>query len=160
VVGAAIDGHDRTHRAIGRGKLPLLFAGQRREPYSAHAGTGCARCRLADHGARSGRRRAYLRQLARRTGVFASIAMRPLLDATFAGQSEHSIRFDLESGWRCHLFVLADDLVRVLFLRDDTVREPRSWMVAPGGIDVPWEGRDRRDVSAFPCPPPSIVEDA
>ena len=34
--------------------------------------------------------------------------MRPLLDATFAGQSAHSIRFDLESGWRCQVFALAE----------------------------------------------------
>ena len=84
--------------------------------------------------------------------------MRPLLDATFAGQSEHSIRFDLESGWRCQLFALADDLIRVLFLHNDAFREPRSWMVAPGGIDVPWEGRDRRDLTGFACPPFSVTE--
>ena len=28
-----------------------------------------------------------------------------------------SVRFDLEAGWQCRIFVLADDLVRVLFLR-------------------------------------------
>ena len=86
--------------------------------------------------------------------------MRPLLNATFAGRSEHSIGFDLESGWHCHVFVLADDLIRLLFVRDDTLREPRSWMIAPNDVDVPWEGRDRRDVNGFPCPPFSIVEDA
>jgi alpha-glucosidase len=78
--------------------------------------------------------------------------MRPLRNARFAGRSADSLRFDFEAGWQCRLFVLADDLVRVLFLRDEALKEPRSWMVAPAGVDVPWEGRDRLDVSAFARP--------
>ena len=56
--------------------------------------------------------------------------------------------------------VLADDLVRVLFVRDGALKEPRTWMVAPAGADVPWEGRDRLDVSAFACPPFSLAQPA
>jgi len=78
--------------------------------------------------------------------------MRPLVDAKFAGRSGDSLRFDCEAGWQCRIFVLTDDLVRVLFLRDETPKEPRTWMVAPDGVDVPWEGRDRLDVSAFARP--------
>ena len=55
------------------------------------------------------------------------------------------------------MFVLADDLVRVLFLRDETLKEPRTWMVAPAGGDVPWEGRDRLDVGAFARPAFDVV---
>ncbi len=85
--------------------------------------------------------------------------MRPIGGARFAGRSAHFVRFDLDSGWSCQLFVLADDLVRVLLLRNDTFKEPRTWMIAPGDVDVPWEGRDRRDVSVFPSPPFSVVDD-
>ena len=83
--------------------------------------------------------------------------MRPLRNAQFAGRSADSLRFDFDAGWQCRVFVLADDLVRVLFLRDETLKEPRTWMVAPAGVDVPWEGRDRLDVSAFPRPAFDVV---
>ncbi len=68
------------------------------------------------------------------------------------------MRFDLEADWRCEVFVLADDLIRVLFLHKDTFKEPRSWTVAPGDADVPWEGRDRRDVTGFGCPAFAVAE--
>src|SRR5215831_19541241 len=75
--------------------------------------------------------------------------MRPLADASYAGCVEDSLRFDLASGWQCRIFVLADDLVRVLFLRNGELKEPRTWTVAPGGVDTPWEGRNRLDTSVF-----------
>ena len=78
--------------------------------------------------------------------------------ATFAGRLANSVRFDFESDWCCQVFVLADDLIRVLFLRNNTFREPRSWTVAPGDIDVPWTGRDRRDLNGFSCPAFAVAE--
>ena len=84
--------------------------------------------------------------------------MQALRTATFAGRLANSVRFDLEAGWRCEVFVLADDLIRVLFLHKDTFKEPRSWTVAPGDADVPWEGRDRRDVTGFGCPAFAVAE--
>ena len=84
--------------------------------------------------------------------------MQALRTATFAGRLANSVRFDLEAGWRCEVFVLADDLIRVLFLHKETFREPRSWTVAPGDADVPWEGRDRRDVTGFGCPAFAVAE--
>src|SRR5207237_5672554 len=53
---------------------------------------------------------------------------------------------------QCRICALADDLVRVLLLRNGTLKEPRTWMVAPANVDVPWEGRDRLDVGGFPRP--------
>jgi len=50
--------------------------------------------------------------------------MRPLIRATFAGREGATLRFAFEAGWECRLYVLADDLVRVLFVRNGTVREP------------------------------------
>ena len=60
--------------------------------------------------------------------------------------------FELDSGWQCALYVLADDLLRLLFVRDGTLKEPRTWMVVPDGRDVPREGCDRLDVSRFARP--------
>ena len=79
--------------------------------------------------------------------------MLPLVAATFAGHTADGARFTFDNGWECRVYVLADDLVRVLFIGPDGVREPRTWMVAPNGVDVPWEGRDRLDIAAFPRPP-------
>lgn len=79
--------------------------------------------------------------------------MQPLIAASFAGRIDGGARFAFDSGWECRIFVLAEDLVRVLFLHPDGLREPRTWMVAPNGADVVWEGRDRLDVTAFGCPP-------
>src|SRR5258705_10180317 len=83
--------------------------------------------------------------------------MRPLVNAKFAGESGDSLRFDCEAGWQCRVFVLADDLVRVLFLRDETLKEPRTWMVVPAGGDAPWEGGGRPVGGAFARPPLCVV---
>ena len=78
--------------------------------------------------------------------------MRPLTSSSLAEQTEYGARAALDDGWECRIFVLADDLIRVLFVPPDGLREPRTWTVAPAGTDVPWEGRDRLDVSLFPRP--------
>jgi len=51
-----------------------------------------------------------------------------------------------------HIFVLEEDIVRVLLLPDGSVHAPRSWAICPGGEDVPPEGRDRFDLSGFSLP--------
>ena len=59
-----------------------------------------------------------------------------------------------------HLFVLEDDIVRVMVLPGGTLRSPRSWTVAPGAEDVPAEGRDRFDLTGFSCPAFTVEESA
>ncbi len=78
--------------------------------------------------------------------------MQPLVHARFVGPVGDSVRFELDSGWQCRLHVLAEDMVRVLLVRNGEPREPRTWMIAPGGVDVPWEGRDRLDAGGFALP--------
>ena len=80
-------------------------------------------------------------------------AMQSLVAAAFIERTPEGARFAFDSGWECRICILADDLFRVLFVPPDGLRERRTWMVAPGGIDVPWEGRNRLDVSAFERPP-------
>jgi len=72
-----------------------------------------------------------------------------MIKASLGERTAEGARFVLDGGWQCWIFVLADDLVRVLFLGPEGLREPRTWMVAPHGQDVPWEGRDRLDVAHF-----------
>jgi len=84
--------------------------------------------------------------------------MQSLVDARYGGRTGEGATFDLAHGWQCRVFVLAEDLFRVLLLRDRRLKEPRSWMVAPHGLDVPWEGRERLDTSGFPKPRHMIDE--
>ncbi len=55
-------------------------------------------------------------------------------------------------GATAHVFVLEQDIVRLLVLPDGQLRFPRSWAIAPGLEDLPAEGRDRFDISGFSCP--------
>ncbi len=51
-----------------------------------------------------------------------------------------------------HVFILEDDIVRVMVLPDGAIHQPVTWAIAPGFDDVPVEGRDRFDLSGFTCP--------
>lgn len=63
-------------------------------------------------------------------------------------------RIDLASSTpaTAHIFILEDDIVRVMVLPDGAVHQPVTWAIAPGLDDVPVEGRDRFDLSSFTCP--------
>ncbi len=51
-----------------------------------------------------------------------------------------------------HIFVLEDDLLRVMVLANGGPDQPRSWAIAPGLEDLPAEGRDRFDLAGFTLP--------
>jgi alpha-glucosidase len=56
-------------------------------------------------------------------------------------------------GMTVRISLLAADIVRVLFMREDGLRLDRTWtVVAHGENDVPWEGRDRLDESSWSAP--------
>jgi len=69
-----------------------------------------------------------------------------------AEQAGPRITLSSETGAVAHVFVLEDDLIRLMVLPDGVLRHPRSWTIAPGADDVAGEGRDRFDVSGFSCP--------
>lgn len=58
------------------------------------------------------------------------------------------------------VFVLEDDVVRLLVLPDGQLRQPRTWAIAPGLDDLPPEGRDRFDLRGFTCPAYTLEETA
>ena len=64
-----------------------------------------------------------------------------------------------EGGAEVHIFVLEDDIVRVLVLPDGALRQPKTWAIAPGALDVAAAGRDRYDVSGFSLPPFDLRQD-
>ncbi len=57
-----------------------------------------------------------------------------------------------DQGYRAEVFVLAEDIIRVLLILPEGLSGLNTWAIAPGLDDVPPEGRDRRDVTGFVCP--------
>ena len=77
--------------------------------------------------------------------------MKPIRRARLAASTKGGVRLDCGDGVACRISFLLPDLARVLFLRGERAVAPRTWMVpAYGATDVPWEGRDRLDDSAWP----------
>jgi alpha-glucosidase len=58
-----------------------------------------------------------------------------------------------------HIWVLEEDIVRVMLLPQGRPQMPRSWTVAPGLENLPVEGRDRFDVSGFSLPAFELKEE-
>lgn len=58
-----------------------------------------------------------------------------------------------------HIWVLEEDIVRVLLLPQGRLQMPRSWTVAPGLENLPVEGRDRFDLSGFSLPAFELKEE-
>jgi alpha-glucosidase len=80
----------------------------------------------------------------------ASLADPPIF--RLAERDGARVTLQAEGGAVAHLFVLEEDIVRVMVLPDGVLRFPRTWAIAPGLPDTPWEGRDRFDVSSFTRP--------
>jgi alpha-glucosidase len=57
-----------------------------------------------------------------------------------------------------HLFILEQDIIRVLVLPDGQLRFPKTWAIAPGLEDVPLAGRDRLDLEQFTLPAFELTE--
>ncbi|SAK58937.1 alpha-glucosidase [Caballeronia fortuita] len=64
-------------------------------------------------------------------------------------RTDNRVTLKSDDGARIELFVLADDIIRVLVLPHGELRGPRTWAIAPGLDDVPLEGRDRYDLGGF-----------
>jgi len=57
-----------------------------------------------------------------------------------------------DQGDTTHVFVLENDIVRVLVLPDGRLNQPRTFAIAPGADDIAQEGRDRFDLAGFTQP--------
>jgi alpha-glucosidase len=69
-----------------------------------------------------------------------------------AEQAPGRLTLAAETGARVHIFVLEDDVVRLMVLPDGGLNHARTWSIAPGEEDVATEGRDRFDLSGFRLP--------
>ncbi|GAC1406861.1 MAG: glycoside hydrolase family 31 protein [Novosphingobium sp.] len=57
-----------------------------------------------------------------------------------------------DTGALAHIFVLEQDIVRLLLLPDGKLKSAPSWSIAPGAEDIAEPGRDRMSVDGFACP--------
>ena len=63
-------------------------------------------------------------------------------------------------GFVAHIFILEEDILRLMILPQGKLRFPRTWAIAPGLDDVPLEGRDRFSLEGFTSPDAEIAEQA
>jgi alpha-glucosidase len=78
----------------------------------------------------------------------------------FAVREAEGARITLAApgGALAHVFVLEDDVMRLLLLPDGTVHSMPSWAIAPGAADIADPGRDRLSTDGFFCPEYALDE--
>jgi alpha-glucosidase len=77
-----------------------------------------------------------------------------------AGREGARVSLASDTGAVAHIFVLEDDIMRLLLLADGRLTSPPSWAIAPGAEDIAEPGRDRMDVSGFATPAFALAETA
>ena len=77
--------------------------------------------------------------------------MKTLKSWTVDKQSANHLELVVDTQHRLCLYVLEENLFRVLIKRKGELALDRTWSIAPEQ-DVPWEGRRRDDLSGFTCP--------
>ena len=75
-----------------------------------------------------------------------------------AGRDGARLTLQASNGAVAHVFVLEDDVMRVLLLPGGVVTSPPSWAIAPGQADIAETGRDRMDTQGFACPDYVLAE--
>ena len=78
--------------------------------------------------------------------------MKTIKNWNFESQNGNEVILRCDNKHGLNLFVLEDNLIRVVFQRNDELRLDRTWMVAPDGKDVAWEGRERLSTDGFSLP--------
>jgi alpha-glucosidase len=72
---------------------------------------------------------------------------------TFIRENNNILDFKLIAGnTLARIIVLEDDIIRILITDGEKLKLDKTWSVAPGQADIPWEGRGRFDISCFSLP--------
>lgn len=77
--------------------------------------------------------------------------MKTLKNWTLHKQSAHHVELLVDGQHILCLYVLEENLFRVLLKRKGELALDRTWSIAPAQ-DVPWEGRSREISAALACP--------
>ncbi|EQB7027967.1 alpha-glucosidase, partial [Escherichia coli] len=83
--------------------------------------------------------------------------MKTLKNWTLHKQSAHHVELLVDGQHILCLYVLEENLFRVLLKRKGELALDRTWSIAPAQ-DVPWEGRSREDLSGFSLPAWTVIQ--
>ena len=83
--------------------------------------------------------------------------MKTLKNWTLHKQSAHHVELLVDGQHILCLYVLEENLFRVLLKRKGELALDRTWSIAPAQ-DVPWEGRSREDLSGFSLPAWTLIQ--
>ena len=78
---------------------------------------------------------------------------------SIAERTQERLTLRADTGALAHIFVLEDDIVRLLLLPDGQVHSAPSWAIAPGAEDIDEPGRDRMSIEGFACPGFRLTEE-
>lgn len=78
--------------------------------------------------------------------------MKTIKQWQFEGCQDNRVIIHCEGSHELNLFVLENNLIRVLIKRKGELRLDRTWSIAPENKDVAFEGRDRMSMEGFSCP--------
>src|SRR5579871_1099455 len=84
--------------------------------------------------------------------------MKAVTSARLIGREGPRVRFAADYGATFAITVLEPNLFRVTLLRAEGWRLDRTWSIAPGTLEPPFEGRSRDDLAGFSCPDFSVEE--
>ncbi|WP_083533222.1 glycoside hydrolase family 31 protein [Bosea sp. WAO] len=84
--------------------------------------------------------------------------MKALTQGRYLGRDGEAALFDVGLGATIAVRILEGDIGRVTLKPQDGYRLDRGWSIAPGGLEPPYEGRPRDDLSGFACPQASVSE--
>ena len=83
--------------------------------------------------------------------------MKALVEGRYRGCDGGSAAFDVGQGATITVRILDCDIGRVTLRRAGGFRLDRGWSLAPGGIEPPYEGRGRDDLSGFANPAMTVT---
>ncbi|SEF83340.1 glycoside hydrolase family 31 protein [Bosea lathyri] len=84
--------------------------------------------------------------------------MKALTQGRYIGRDGEAALFDAGEGATIVIRIVEHDIGRVTLRRRDGYRLDRGWSISPDGIEPPYEGRPRDDLSGFACPAATVSE--
>src|SRR5215469_10748298 len=83
--------------------------------------------------------------------------MKALVEGRYRGCDGEAAIFDVGEGATIAVRILDGDLGRVTLRRAGGFRLDRGWSLAPGGVEPPYQGRSRDDMSGFANPAVTVT---